>query len=148
MIRAAHLESRTVTTVAGTGKRGEDPNANNENMREQNLSSPYDISYDKELNIFYVAMAGIHQIWKMDIQNGNITPFIGNGIEGCHDDANEFKASTLAQPFGVSVGNSENGTKELFIADSESSSIRASNLVNMNSTRTIVGGDGTSTNLF
>jgi hypothetical protein len=56
--------------------------------------------------------------------------------------------STLAQPSGVSFGLGLDDKNELFIADSESSSIRAVNLTDMNSTRTSVGGDGTSTNLF
>jgi hypothetical protein len=81
-IRCADLRSREVTTVAGTGNRGEDPQASNENMREQSLSSPFDIIYDKERNCFYIAMSGIHQIWKLDTFSNTIMPIVGSGVEG------------------------------------------------------------------
>jgi hypothetical protein len=117
-------------------------------MLQQNLSTPFDITYSQEDKCFYVAMSGIHQIWKLDIQEKTIKPFAGSSVEGCHDDPHDLMHSTLAQPCGVTVGIGKEGKEELFVADSESSSIRAINLTDKDSTRTVVGGDGTSTNLF
>lgn len=147
-IRCADLRSREVKTIAGTGNRGEDPHASNVNMLEQSLSSPFDITYDNDNHCFYIAMSGIHQIWKLDISLNTILPMVGSGVEGCHDDPLSLMHSTLAQPSGVSFGIGFDNKVELFIADSESSSIRAVNLTDLTSTRTSVGGDGTSTNLF
>ena len=72
----------------------------------------------------------------------------GDGVEACHDDSADLMKCTWAQPYGVSIGLGKDDKKELFVADSESSSIRAVNLTDLDSARTIVGGDGTSTNLF
>jgi DNA-binding beta-propeller fold protein YncE len=142
------LESKLVKTIAGTGERSENPLAFNLDMRQQNLSSPVDIVYDKESSCFYVAMSGIHQIWKLDTINNTILPMSGDGVEACHDDSADLMKCTWAQPYGVSIGLGKDDKKELFVADSESSSIRAVNLTDLDSARTIVGGDGTSTNLF
>lgn len=142
------METRQVTTIAGTGKRGEDPLTANLNMREQSLSTPFDIAYDKDLNCFYIAMSGIHQIWKLDMVTSTIRPLSGSGVEGCHDDHGDLMKCTWAQPSGVSFGVGLNDKKELYIADSESSTIRGLNLTDLDSARTCVGGDGSSTNLF
>lgn len=117
-------------------------------MLQQELSSPFDITYDSESNSFYIGMSGIHQIWKLDIEQQTLKPFSGTGVEGCHDDPNSILNCTWAQPLGVSFGKTFDGVKELYIADSESSSIRAIDFNTLSSSRTIVGGDGTSTNLF
>ena len=134
--------------MAGNGVRGTDPLMNKENMLEQSLSTPFDIVYDQEINSFYIAISGIHQIWKLDLGLSTIKPFSGTGTEGCHDDKNDLMNCTWAQPSGVSIGTGIDGNKELFVADSESSTHRGINLSDLNSARTIVGGDGTSTNLF
>jgi hypothetical protein len=55
---------------------------------------------------------------------------------------------TWAQPSGVTLGIGKDLKKELFIADSESSCVRSINLTDNNSARTLIGGDGSSTNLF
>jgi hypothetical protein len=93
-------------------------------------------------------MSGIHQIWKLDLELQTIKPFSGTSVEGCHDDHSDIMKCTWAQPCGVSFGVGKNGKKELFIADSESSSIRAIDMSDLTSSRTLCGGDGTSTNLF
>jgi len=142
------LETREVTTLAGTGIRGEDPKTNNDNMMQQNLTTPFDIVYDKDIHSFYIAMSGIHQIWKLDLEANTIKPFSGNGVEGCHDDQTNLMNCTWAQPSGVAFGPGQDGKKELYVADSESSAVRCIDLDDLKSARTVVGGDGTSTNLF
>ena len=75
----------------------------------------------------YIAMAGPHQIWKMPLgRAGEIGPFAGNGAEDIVDGpllpdlpyAPGFAA--FAQPSGLASDG-----KQLFVADSEGSSIRA-----------------------
>jgi hypothetical protein len=82
MIRCANLETKEVYTVAGTGFRGEDPLANSDDMLAQSLTTPFDIIFDKEENCFFIAMSGIHQIWKLDIISNTIKPMSGSGVEG------------------------------------------------------------------
>ena len=147
-IRVADLSTKQVTTIAGTGVRGENPKANNENMLEQNLTTPFDIVYDNESKLFYIGMSGIHQIWTLDLEKNAIMPFSGSGVEGCRDHQEDLLQCTWAQPSGVSIGKGIDGTLELYIADSESSKVRAINLDSLKSARTLVGGDGTPTNLF
>ena len=147
-IRVADLISREVSTIAGTGTRGEDPKASNKNMLEQNLTTPFDIIYDSDDKLFYIAMSGIHQIWTMDLNKNVILPFSGSGVEGCRDHQEDLLQWTWAQPSGISIGIGKEGVKELYVADSESSKVRAINLDTLKSARTVVGGDGTPTNLF
>lgn len=65
----------------------------------------------------YIAMAGSHQLWVLDLKRGILAPFAGTGYEGIRDGApNE---AWLAQPSGLSIG--EEG---LYFADSETSAVR------------------------
>ena len=69
-------------------------------------------------------MAGTHQIWQLDTRTDRCSVFSGNGREG---NANSKpKQSTWAQPSGITLGPLD-GELHFFIADSESSAIRAIN---------------------
>jgi len=96
------------------------------------LSSPWDLVVigDK----IYIAIAGLHQIWVMDLKRDYIQPYAGSGKEGRIDDS--LMKSALAQPSGITTDG-----KRLFIADSESSSIRAVDLSENGKVETIVGLD-------
>lgn len=75
--------------------------------------------------LFYIVMAGTHQIWGLDIQNDRCFCLSGSGAEG---NANgEPGISTWAQPSGISLG-SLNNELSFFVADSESSAVRAISL--------------------
>jgi sugar lactone lactonase YvrE len=64
-------------------------------------------------------MAGMHQIWVLE--GTQIRPFAGNGVEDIRDGAHED--SCFAQPSGLWIDGSL-----LYVADSESSAIRAIDL--------------------
>jgi len=117
-IRRIDLESRTVSTIAGTGKRefigGGDYHAMN-----ADLNSPWDVAADG--NMLYVAMAGNHQIWRLGLKAGRIGPWAGNGREGLRDGS--IGSAEFAQPSGLSM---HDGT--LYDVDPESSSVRAISL--------------------
>ena len=80
----------------------------------------------------YVAMAGFHQIWAMDLQSGTIAPFAGTGHEGLEDGSRD--EAWFAQPSGLALG-----PDALYVADSETSSIREIDLRPGGLVRTIVG---------
>ncbi len=114
LIRRLDLTSRTVTTVAGTGKQADFLSVGGLGTKAA-LSSPWDLALvGKKL---YIAMAGMHQIWVMDLTNTLVQPYAGNGREGIIDGS--LDRSEWAQPSGISSDG-----KKLYVADSETSSIR------------------------
>jgi DNA-binding beta-propeller fold protein YncE len=80
----------------------------------------------------FVAMAGFHQIWVMDIKEGMIQPFAGNGRETLTD--GPLAQSCFAQPSGLSSDG-----KSLFVADSETSSVRSIGLDAKGAVTTLAG---------
>jgi len=127
-IRKANLGQEKVETIAGTGEMG-DLNERIKNATERRLNSPWDLAYGN--GRIYIAMAGYHQIWVYDINKNYIYPFAGMGYENLLDGM--AKESLFAQPSGISFYNNA-----LYIADSESSSIRKIDLES-NYVSTIVG---------
>lgn len=70
-------------------------------------------------------MAGTHQIWLIDLISDTCKNYSGSGAEGNQND--DPLNSTWAQPSGITLGSLD-GQPSYFIADSESSAIRAINL--------------------
>lgn len=115
-IRLIDLETGRVSTLAGTGEVGRRLRDTVEGTAlELELRSPWALAKDgKDL---YVAMAGSHQIWKLDLMRGLLSSFAGSGREGIVD--GPVKRATFSQPSGlVLVG------RDLYVADAEASAIR------------------------
>ncbi|MBV6623696.1 MAG: redoxin domain-containing protein [Rivularia sp. (in: Bacteria)] len=113
-IRKVDFQNQKVKTIAGIN---------------ENLNSPWDLV--KLGNQLFIAMAGCHQIWELDLATYFVKVFAGRGAESCFDAL--LSESAFAQPSGITT----NG-KELYIADSEVSSIRGINLEKQQ-VRTICG---------
>lgn len=128
LIRALDLKSRTVKTIAGTGRQGED-RAGSGPALDFGLNSPWDL-YLIGTNL-YIAMAGHHQIWLLDLTKNEISRFAGNGRENIRDGT--LFRSEFAQPSGLASDG-----KTLWVADSEVSAIRAVPLDGGN-VKTLVG---------
>ena len=96
------------------------------------LNSPWDLVFHD--GMLYVAMAGPHQLWALNTASGEIGVHAGSGAEGLLDGP-QYDAQ-LAQPSGITI--SADGTT-LYFADSESSSIRASDVDPDGEVRTLVG---------
>jgi len=131
LIRAAHLRSRLVATVAGNGRQGvwgEQGGA----AHETPISSPWDLVVANRLLL--VAMAGLHQIWMIDLDRMLSFPYAGSGREARVD--GPIDEAAFAQPSGLALSAST-----LFVADSESNIIRAVSLPPTNDVRTLAGGD-------
>jgi thiol-disulfide isomerase/thioredoxin len=117
-IRRLDLEKRSVETFAGTGRQAQDLNVPGIGTKVD-LSSPWDaLVQDGKL---YVAMAGTHQLWSIDLATRAAAPFAGSGAEGRRDGV--LLQSELAQPSGLATDG-----RSLFFADSEASAIRAAAL--------------------
>ncbi|AKG22377.1 thioredoxin-like domain-containing protein [Calothrix sp. 336/3] len=128
-IRRIDLQQQSIETIAGNGNQNRHifPHGGVAQMME--LNSPWDLV--KSGDRLYIAMAGSHQIWVLDLLQNTIQTYAGSGAEGCFD--GEQYIAAFAQPSGIT----SNG-EELLIADSESSSIRGVNLTT-NNVRTICG---------
>lgn len=127
-IRAAHLDTGRIETVAGTGEQGY-TRAGGVGTSAA-LNSPWDLLVKD--NWLYVAMAGTHQLWRMDLRSGEVRPFVGSGRENIDDGPNP--RATLAQPSGLTTDG-----QRLYFADSESSALRAADFDPNGHTLTLLG---------
>ncbi len=130
-LRAIDLDKKNVTTVAGTGELGRGFLHGSTPARQAQLRSPWDVLAigDK----VYVALAGDHQIAVFDPKAETMSLFAGDGHERRQDGVGE--GASFAQPSGLATDG-----KSLFVADSETSSIRAVDLKTA-AVRTVVGKD-------
>jgi thiol-disulfide isomerase/thioredoxin len=132
LLRRIDLKTRRVETIAGTGKQMEEYGQSGP-ARSISLNSPWDLQLAGRS--LYIAMAGPHQIWKLDLEKGEISTFAGSGREARLD--GELSKAGFAQPSGLASDG-----KWLFVADSESNIIRAIDLTATEPhVRTLVGGD-------
>jgi thiol-disulfide isomerase/thioredoxin len=119
LIRKVDLKSKTVSTIAGTGKQGSVPKSGKEfSALSTALSSPWDLAFHPDEENLVIAMAGDHQLWSLNLKSGKLTVIAGTGVEAI-DDGLLAEKNTLAQPSGVSslLGS-------LYFVDAESSSLR------------------------
>jgi DNA-binding beta-propeller fold protein YncE len=131
LIRALDLKTKTVTTVAGTGEQGRERDGDGPALRI-GLNSPWDLLIVG--NRMFVAMAGHHQIWVMDLAKKRIAAYAGDGGEDIVD--GPLERSRFAQPSGLATDG-----KTLFVADSETSSVRTVPITGRGIVRTLVGQD-------
>ncbi|SRR5579883_64298 len=129
-LRRVDLKRQIIETIAGTGVQSHNIRPHGGNGLETDLSSPWDLQ--KVGNSLFIAMAGLHQIWEMSLETSVIKTYAGTGAEACIDGS--LAESVFAQPSGVTTDG-----KELYIADSEVSSIRAIQMVEPQQVRTICG---------
>ena len=113
LIRAANLDTREVTTIAGTG---EPVTVFVPGPAEQSaIASPWDLHVEGDL--LYIAGAGRHQLWLMNLTSGVIDIFAGTGAEGL-DDGPRLE-TTLSQPSGLAAAD-----RVLYFTDPEASAVR------------------------
>ncbi|GKV01404.1 hypothetical protein SLEP1_g13958 [Rubroshorea leprosula] len=142
-LREIDFVNERVRTLAGNGTKGSDYKGG-ERGASQLLNSPWDICFDPVNEKVYIAMAGQHQIWEHNTLDGVTRAFSGDGFERNLNGPSSTSTS-FAQPSGISLSPD---LMEAYIADSESSSIRALNLKTGGS-RLLAGGDPVfSENLF
>jgi len=83
------------------------------------LRSPWGLAVHNGL--LYIANAGEHQIWRYNPADGALAPYAGSSAEGLVDGT--LNSAEFAQPSGLSVVGDV-----LYVADPESSSVRAVSL--------------------
>ncbi|GAA6110297.1 NHL repeat-containing protein 2 [Tachysurus ichikawai] len=159
LIRKIDLLERKVITLAGIGIQGTDKEGGAMGL-QQPISSPWDIvlgtAGGTKDNVLWIAMAGTHQIWALFLEDGKLPKgseykkgecvrFAGSGNEENRNNAYPHKAG-LAQPSGLTSAPEEPWSC-LFIADSESSTIRSLSLKD-GAVKHVVGGERDPLNLF
>jgi DNA-binding beta-propeller fold protein YncE len=153
LLRRLDLATKRVTTIAGTGEKGmARPQATGEGSPKPgdnktevsntltaiSLSSPWALCLHE--NDLYIAMAGMHQIWRMPIDGSRIAPYAGNGRENVADGPLLPKVpydqsfASFAQPSGLTTDGGQ-----LFVADSEGSTVRAVPFDPKGTVKTLVG---------
>lgn len=130
LVRRIDLKTRTVETVAGTGQQSHDYFKTGP-ARTIGLNSPWDLQLAGR--ILYIAMAGPHQIWKLDLDLNEVSTFAGSGREARQDGA--LLEAAFAQPSGITSDG-----QNLYTADSEANIIRVINLKE-GTVQTLVGGN-------
>lgn len=117
-VRLVDLATRKVSTLAGSGHIGHTASRESD-ARKAELRSPWDLLLDGDQ--LYIAMAGTHQIWRLDLVTGEIAPWAGSGREGINDGSLEH--ATFSQPSGLALAG-----RHLFVADAEASAVRVIDL--------------------
>lgn len=116
LLRSIDLDSKTVTTLAGTGRQAtfrEHPTE----LLKSSLNSPWALCHID--GVLYIAMAGPHQIWSHRLGSQLIQVHAGSGREDVIN--GRLEDSAFAQPSGLAADPSG---RHFFVADSEGSSIR------------------------
>lgn len=130
-LRRIDMAAGTVTTPSGNGNQGTRRSGSGPALGME-LNSPWDLVHHD--NKLYIAMAGSHQLWMMNLADGDIGPYAGSGVESIAD--GQLSGATLAQPSGITTDGDR-----LYFADSETSAIRSAELDPKGRVRTIVGLD-------
>ena len=117
-LRQVDLAGEMVSTLSGNGRQGHRREGQSPAFAAE-LNSPWDVAFHDDK--VYIAMAGCHQLWAMDLQLGTIGPYAGTGGESISDGL--LAQALLAQPSGITTDGNR-----LYFADSETSSIRSAEL--------------------
>ncbi|KAK7122500.1 hypothetical protein R3I94_019572 [Phoxinus phoxinus] len=156
LVRKINLSEGKVSTLAGIGVQGTDKKGGALGP-QQPISSPWDVTLGNTGgDILWIAMAGTHQIWALFLEDGKLPKgsdskkgtcvcFAGSGNEENRNNSYPHKAG-LAQPSGLALAPTE-PWECLFIADSESSTIRSLSLKD-GAVKHVVGGERDPMNLF
>jgi thiol-disulfide isomerase/thioredoxin len=129
-LRVVDLEVGTVETIAGTGNQAVGHVEGGLGL-EVDLRSPWDLTLAGRS--LHIAMAGSHQIWTMNLDTHIVQATVGTGAENLVDGPPE--EALLAQPSGITVDEDY----VMYVADSETSSIRSVDTVSSHHVGTLVG---------
>lgn len=140
LIRCLDLGQEQIHTLAGTGRQSRLIYPHGGRATEVDLNSPWGLAL--VYPDLYMAMAGSHQIWVLNLVTNRISTLIGTGAEACVDGSPAIAA--FAQPSGLCIDLCTDVCTDrpnLYVADCESSSIRQVDLATP-SVQTLCGSGG------
>ncbi|MBL4886180.1 MAG: hypothetical protein JKY95_16815 [Planctomycetaceae bacterium] len=116
-VRVVDADTGIVTTFAGTGKKG--PNPESAKLPNISLSGPRALAFDgKHL---WLALREGNAVYKIDLNKKMLFHIAGTGGKaGYKGDGGPAKQAVLAGPKGIAIDNKGN----IFLADTESHTIR------------------------
>jgi hypothetical protein len=114
-IRRIRLISGEVETVAGTGTQGRLIDTDLPDPHTVPINSPWDLAVGGDR--LFIAMAGQHQVWSLDLVRHRIGVYSGTGRPGMDDAA--VALGTHAKPSGLSAT-----PQALYVADADASAVR------------------------
>jgi DNA-binding beta-propeller fold protein YncE len=129
-IRRIDLAAQTVSTLVGTGEQAESYPPTGGTAPDVALSSPWDMVLHDD--VLYIAMAGPHQLWRMDLVTGETVPHAGSGRESVID--GPLADAELAQPSGITTDG-----ELLYFVDAESSAVRTADIATDGVVTTLIG---------
>lgn len=130
LLRRVDLQRRVVETVLGSGEKARTFNVPGPG-RTVALNSPWAL-YGQGAYV-YIAMAGMHQLWSLELATGYAEPFAGSSREDLVDELH------LDAAFGQPSGLTGDG-RVLYVADSEVNAIRRVEMDPDGKTSTLAGG--------
>ncbi len=131
LIRKIDLNAKSVSVIAGTGVRNTTLSSYGDSTKTD-LDTPIDLTIvDDSL---YVAMAGSHQIWVLNLKDHRFRVFAGTGQQKISD--GPLRMSSLAQPSGLSTDG-----KTIYFSDSVVSAVRSAEIISDGYVHTIMGYD-------
>jgi hypothetical protein len=125
-VRELSVTTGESRTLAGTGAQLR----TERDLAAGAMSSPWDVALAND--VLYVAMAGVHQLWTVDIGTRRTSVLSGSGAEELHD--GPHASAALAQPMGLCVSEDL-----IYFVDAESSAVRVADRDRSGGVRTIVG---------
>ena len=114
-VRRVDLGTGRVETLAGNGRKAEGAIQPAADARTVALRTPWDLTFLGDT--LWIAMAGSHQLWRLDVRSGALSAGAGSGREGLDDGS--LAEATFAQPSALATDG-----HVLYVADSEASAIR------------------------
>ena len=130
LLRRVDLRRRVVDTVLGSGDKARTFNVPGTG-RGVALNSPWAL-YEQGAYV-YIAMAGMHQLWRLELATGYAEPFAGSSREDLVDELHLDAA--FGQPSGLTGDR-----RALYVADSEVNAIRHVEIDPDGKTSTLAGG--------
>ncbi|MBC7789023.1 MAG: alkyl hydroperoxide reductase [Anaerolineae bacterium] len=125
-VRTVDLRSGAIATLAGTGHQLRTA----ADLQAGAMSSPWDVAVAD--GTVFIAMAGVHQLWSVELSTGTGMRHSGSQREDIAD-GQHFDAA-LAQPMGVLAH-----ADKLYFVDAESSAVRMADTEQDGSVATLVG---------
>ena len=116
-IRKVDATSGIITTIAGTGVRGD--RGDGGPAIEAQFSEPHGVALDGDGHV-YIADSNNHRIRRVDAFTGTISTIAGTGEESYGGDGGPASEAQLRNPFGMGVG----GDGNVYVVDSENRRIR------------------------
>ncbi|MCK5481027.1 MAG: redoxin domain-containing protein [Gammaproteobacteria bacterium] len=118
-IRRINIRNNDVVTVAGTGRQGSSAVIDGSDPLNVDLNSPCDLAFKS--GVLYIAMAGLHQIWRFSLVKNTLEVFSGSGEENLVNGPPGEAA--FAQPSSLTILGDK-----LYTADAVTSAVRSVDL--------------------